>query len=80
MSPALKHIKDIVLSLPEDDRYEIIDALVNDARRPTTLTDVDKAWLEESIRRSEALDRGELTYRDAFEAIEDVYKKLLPKK
>jgi len=80
MSPALKYLKEIALSLPDDDRYELIDALVNDSRSSAPMTAIDEAWLEETIKRRDSYDSGKLTSRDAFEALEDVYKKIVPQK
>lgn len=78
MSPALKNLTEQALQLSNDDKFILIDTLSHSVERP--LTDIDKVWIEESIRRSEAYDRGEMTARDAFVAIKEISAKIIPQK
>ena len=63
----INDIIDEALTLAPKDRYLIIEKLNDSLSVPNS--EVEKAWIEESIRRSEAYDRGELetvTYEEVF--------------
>ncbi len=63
-------INDIIeeaLTLSPKDRYLIIEKLHESLN--VSNPEVEKAWIEESIRRSKAYERGELetvTYEEVF--------------
>ena len=64
---SINEIIDEALALKPQERYMIIEKLNDSLSVPNS--EVEKAWIEESIRRSEAYDRGELetvTYEEVF--------------
>ncbi len=76
MSPALKYLTEQALRLSNEDKFTLIDILSNSVERP--ITDIDKAWIDESIRRSDAYDKGESVAEDAVSAIKEISNNLLP--
>ncbi len=76
MSPALKYLTEQALRLSNEDKFTLIDTLSNSVERP--ITDIDKAWIDESIRRSDAYDKGESVAEDAISAIKEISNNLLP--
>ena len=66
----INEIIDEALTLAPKDRYFIIEKLHNSLHVPNP--EIEKAWIEESIRRSEAYDRGELetvSYEEVFGSV-----------
>lgn len=64
---SINEIIDEALALSPKDRYLIIEKL-NDSLNVSN-PEVEKAWIEESIRRSKAYERGELetvAYEEVF--------------
>jgi putative addiction module component (TIGR02574 family) len=64
---SINDIIDEALTLKPQERYLIIEKLNDSLNVPNP--EVEKAWIEESMRRSEAYDRGELetvTYEEVF--------------
>ena len=78
MSPALKYLTEEALKLSEEDKdkFTLIDTLSNSVERP--ITDIDKAWFDESIRRSDNYINGKTTAEDAVSAIKELSEKLIP--
>ena len=76
MSPALKYLTEEALKLSEEDKFTLIDTLSNSVERP--ITDIDKAWFDESIRRSDNYINGKITAEDAVSAIKELSEKLIP--
>jgi len=63
----INDIIDEALTLKPQERYMIIEKL-NESLSISNL-EVEQAWIEESIRRSEAYERGELetvSYEEVF--------------
>jgi Putative addiction module component len=58
MSPQAEQLLQLALGLPEVERIELAEALL-----ATTMPPLDPAWLAEIQRRSEEIDRGEVTLR-----------------
>ncbi len=64
---SINEIIDEALSLSPRDRYLIIEKLNDSLNVPNS--EVEKAWIEESIQRSKAYERGELgtvTFEEVF--------------
>jgi len=64
---SINDIIDEALTLKPQERYMIIEKL-NESLNVQNL-EVEQAWIEESIRRSEAYERGELetvSYEEVF--------------
>jgi putative addiction module component (TIGR02574 family) len=64
---SINDIIDEALTLKPQERYMIIEKL-NESLSISNL-EVEQAWIEESIRRSEAYERGELetvSYEEVF--------------
>jgi len=64
---SINEIIDEALALSPKERYLIIEKL-NDSLHATD-PDIEKAWIEESLRRSKAYDKGELetvVYEEVF--------------
>ena len=76
MSPALKYLTEEALKLSAEDKFTLIDTLSNSVERP--ITDIDKAWFDESIRRSDNYINGKTTAEDAVSAIKELSEKLIP--
>jgi putative addiction module component (TIGR02574 family) len=57
MKASLKKLVDTALDLPEDDRVQLIDALI-DSVSPEEAVSLDEAWLKEIERRSAEVDAG----------------------
>jgi len=58
---------DALMNLDEKERLEISEMLYQTVNPMSE--EIEKAWIEESMRRSEAYDRGELetvSYEEAF--------------
>ena len=76
MSPALKYLTEEALKLSAEDKFTLIDTLSNSVERP--ITDIDKAWFDESIRRSDNYINDKTTAEDAVSAIKELSEKLIP--
>ena len=76
MSSALKYLTEEALKLSAEDKFTLIDTLSNSVERP--ITDIDKAWFDESIRRSDNYINGKTTAEDAVSAIKELSEKLIP--
>ena len=64
---SLNEIISEALSLKPQERYMIIENLVQSLNQPNT--EIDKLWIEESTKRFEALKNGSLktvSYEDVF--------------
>jgi len=64
---SINDIIDEALTLKVEDRHRIIERLRESLVNQDP--EVEQAWIEESIRRSEAYDRGELetvSYEEVF--------------
>ena len=57
MTSAAKKILEDALSLPEDERESLANALLTSLRR--TPEEIERAWAEEVVRRLEREARGE---------------------
>ncbi|MEO6807553.1 MAG: addiction module protein [Isosphaeraceae bacterium] len=57
MSPATEQLLQAALALPEDERLELAEALL-DARSPSSGLPFDPAWLTEIQRRSAEFEAG----------------------
>ncbi len=74
MSPALKYLTEQALKLSNEDKFTLIDTLSNSVSR--SITDVDRAWLEESMRRIYAYDNGDTVAEDAVSVIKEISQKI----
>jgi len=64
---SINEIIDEALALKPHERYILIEKLNDSLNMPNP--EVEKAWIEESIRRSQAYERGELeivSYEEVF--------------
>ncbi len=64
---SLAKIIDEALHLKPQDRYVIIENLVKSLNEPNS--EVDKAWMEESVKRLDAYKKGEMksyAYTEVF--------------
>ena len=64
---SLNEIITEALTLKPQDRYEIIENLVQSLNEPNS--EIDKLWIEESSKRVKAIKNGTLgrvSYRDVF--------------
>lgn len=68
-------IQSELLNLPAGERAKLIDVLWDSLSEPEVKTR-DAAWAEESERRVDAYDHGNLKSRDAGEVFSELEKKL----
>jgi len=70
MSPLLEKLEQDALGLPEEDRALLADRLLS-SLGDDVLTDVDKAWVEESERRYQEHKDGKRTGIPASDVFDD---------
>ena len=73
---AVQEIRQLVLSLPEDDRASLARDLLASLEPDDSDTDVDAAWAAEIEARSQAVARGEFTASDWRESVERIRQTL----
>ena len=71
MTSTAKKILDEALSLPEDDRRRLGEALLDSVPRGGS-EDTQQAWVDEARRRAERVERGEGELLDLDEALTDL--------
>ena len=69
MSRTLDRIKDELLSLPEEDRVDLLNVLADSIHEDHGLTD---SWIEEIHRRREQIVRGEVELLEEDEMFERI--------
>jgi putative addiction module component (TIGR02574 family) len=70
-------IQNELLNLPASERARLLDLLWN-SLSDTTIQGRETAWAEESERRINAYEAGDLKARAAAEVFKDLEKKLRP--
>jgi putative addiction module component (TIGR02574 family) len=68
-------IKDAALSLPAEERAQLVDVLLDSLHTPE-MKRRENAWAEESERRIDAFEAGKLKARDAAKVISDLRNSL----
>jgi hypothetical protein len=68
-------VLDDALALPVDERRRVTEALL-DALPRETADEIEAAWNQEAIRRTEQLERGESQSRDGEEALRALEAKI----
>ncbi len=71
MTSTAKKILDEALSLPEDDRRRLGEAILDSVPRGAP-EDTQQAWVDEARRRAEKVERGEGELLDLDEALTDL--------
>ena len=75
MTAQARKILEQALSLPEDDRQRLAEALLDSI--PAEVAEaLEKAWNAEALRRAEAFERGDGQAIDGEQAISDLRAKL----
>jgi putative addiction module component (TIGR02574 family) len=69
MEPATEELLQAALSLPEDERLELVEALLAAQSAPDELP-FDRAWLDEVRRRSAEMDAGEV-HSESWSVVRD---------
>ena len=75
MTAEAKKIFDQALSLPQEERRRVAEALL-DAMPPETADEIELAWLEETRRRADRLERGQVQARDGERVLAELEAKL----
>lgn len=77
MSQSITNIESEALKLPRNDRAKValhlLDSLEQE-KSDSSPEAIEKAWVEESVRRLEAYHRGEMKSYSAEEVIEELEK------
>ncbi len=60
MNSTLEQVRQAALALPEEERVQLVDALIA-TLKPENAAPLDDAWLAEVERRSEEFDAGGVT-------------------
>lgn len=68
VSSTAQQIFEQALSLPDDERRDVAERLLDTVVRQTS-EEIAKAWDDEAVRRVEAAERGEVQAIDGEEAI-----------
>lgn len=71
MTSTAKKILDEALSLPEEDRRRLGEAILDSVPRGAP-EDTQRAWVDEARRRAEKIERGEAELLDLDEALTDL--------
>jgi len=75
MGSEAKRILQHAMSLPDEDRQRLAEALL-DSLPIETAKAIESAWNEEVVRRAEALERGEVETVDGMRALDELRAKL----
>ena len=75
MTAAVRKLLEDVLALPDEDRRQIAEALL-DTMPPETLDEIEDAWEEAARQRAGRLERGEVQARDGDEVVAELQAKL----
>lgn len=78
MSSGAKKILDQALSLPDEDRRRIAEALLASISSATA-EEIEAAWAAEARARAERLERGETVARDGDEVLAEIRAELQAK-
>jgi predicted kinase len=81
----VNELYEAAMKLPAAEREDLADRLYQSVLPEVPGEEIsqeewEKVWGEEIARRAEALERGELQTRDAWEALEDLRQKLRAKR
>lgn len=69
-----RKILEQALSLPEDDRHRLAEALL-DSIPAEVAEELEKAWNAEALRRAEAFERGDVQAIDGDKAMSELRSK-----